>query len=201
MALGDAGDPGVLQTARAKIDDLLRDPASIDPTLRTPIAYMAAVHGDAALYARYQAAYRSAEDPEERYRFLYGLTRFTAPALVRRTMEYALGPEVRTQDTKLLVASMIGHDDTRALAWQLLQQQWDDLQKKAGESTSNGSIVSAAGTFCDAKAEQQVDHFFSAHPVPDAARRLQQARERIRSCVALRDAEAPHLSAWLEAHR
>jgi aminopeptidase N len=201
MALGDAGDPGVLQTARAKIDDLLRDPASIDPTLRTPIAYMAAVHGDAALYARYQAAYRSAEDPEERYRFLYGLTRFTDPALVRRTMEYALGPEVRTQDTKLLVASMIGHDDTRALAWQLLQQQWDDLQKKAGESTSNGSIVSAAGTFCDARAEQQVDQFFSAHPVPDAARRLQQARERIRSCVALRDAEAPHLSAWLEAHR
>ena len=200
-ALGDAGDPGVLKTARAKIEDLLRDPASIDPTLRTPVVYMAAVHGDAALYDKYQAAYRGAEDPEERYRFLYGLTRFTDPALVRRTMEYALGPDVRTQDTKLLVASMIANDDIRAQAWQLLQQRWDDLQKKAGESTSNGSIVAAAGTFCDADAAQQVDRFFSAHPVPDAARTLQQTKERIRSCVALRNAEAPHLAAWLEARR
>ncbi len=201
MALGNAGDPAVLKTARTKIDDLLRDASSIDSTLRTPIVYMAAVHGDATLYDAYQTRSRSAEDPEERYRFLYGLTHFTDPALVRRTMDYALSSEVRTQDAKLLVSAMIANDDTRALAWELLQHHWDDLQKKAGESTSNGSIVAAAGSFCDAGAAQQVDRFFSAHPVPDAARTLQQAKERIRSCVALRDAEAPHLAAWLEAHR
>lgn len=200
-ALGDVGDPAVLKTAREKIDELLRDSASIDPTLRTPIVYTAAVHGDVALYDRYQARSRSAEDPQERYRFLYGLTHFSDPALVRRTMEYAVGPEVRTQDTKLLVAAMIANDETRAPAWELLQQRWSDLQKKAGESTSNGSIVAAVGTFCDAEAARQVDRFFAAHPVPDASRTLLQARERIRSCVALRDAQAPRLAAWLEAHR
>jgi aminopeptidase N len=200
-ALGDAGDPGVMKTARAKIDDLLRESVSIDSTLRRPIIDISAVRGDVKLYEQYQARSRSAEDPEERYRFLYGLTEFSDPALVRRTMEYALGPEVRTQDTKLLVASMIANDDTRALAWELLQQRWDDLQKKAGESTSNGSIVAAVGTFCDAEHAQQVDQFFTAHPVPDAARTLQQAKERIRSCVAFRGAEAPHLATWLQAHR
>jgi aminopeptidase N len=200
-ALGNAGDPAVLKAARAKVDDLLRDPASIDPTLRTPIVDMSAVHGDAKLYEQYQARTRNAEDPEERYRFLYGLTYFSDPALVRRTMEYALGPDVRTQDTKLLVAAMIANQDTRALAWELLQQRWDDLQQKAGESTSNGSIVGAVGTFCDPEHAQQIDQFFAAHPVPDAARTLQQAKERIRSCVALSHAEAPHLAAWLEAHR
>ncbi len=201
IALGNAGDRAVLKTARAKIDDLLRDASSIDSTLRTPIVYIAAVHGDATLYDTYQDRSRSAGDPEERYRFLYALTRFTDPLLVTRTMNYVLSPEVRTQDAKLLVSAMIRNEDTRAQAWELLQQHWDDLQKKAGESTSNGSIVAAAGTFCDADGAQQVDRFFSAHPVPDAARTLQQAKERIHSCVALRDAEAPHLAAWLEAHR
>ncbi|HEY7058756.1 MAG TPA: M1 family metallopeptidase, partial [Vicinamibacterales bacterium] len=185
-ALGDAGDPAVMKTARVKIDDLLREPVSIDSTLHRPIIDISAVQGDAKLYEQYQARSRGAEDPEERYRFLYGLTEFSDPALVRRTLEYALGPEVRTQDTKLLVAAMIANDDTRALAWELLQQRWDDLQKKAGESTANGSIVAAVGTFCDAEHAQQVDQFFTAHPVPDAARTLQQAKERIRSCVAFR---------------
>ena len=68
-----------------------------------------AANGDAALYEKYLARSASAVDPADRYRFLFGLTSFTDPALVRRTMAYALGPEVRSQDTKLVIARLLGN--------------------------------------------------------------------------------------------
>ena len=82
------------------------------------------------MYEKYLARSRSASDPEEHYRYMYALASFSDPALVRRTMEYVLGAEVRNQDAKLLIARLIGNGDARALAWQLLREHWNDVQKK-----------------------------------------------------------------------
>ena len=104
--------------------------ASPEPTLLNAAVTVAAHGVDAALYEKYLARSRSASDPEEHYRYMYALASFSNPALVRRTMEYVLGPEVRNQDAKLLIARLIGNGDARALAWQLLREHWNDVQKK-----------------------------------------------------------------------
>ena len=90
--LGSVGDAAAVATARSIVDAELAAPKSTDPTVLDAAVIIAAANGGAPLYEKYLARSKSAVDPEDRYRFLYGLTSFTDPALIRRTMEYALGP-------------------------------------------------------------------------------------------------------------
>jgi aminopeptidase N len=192
-----ARDPEVIAKAREVLLSELAKPGSVEPALLNTAVTVAARGGDAALYEKYLARSRSASDPEEHYRYLYALASFSDPALVRRTMDYILSPEVRNQDAKLFIARLLGNRDAQALAWQLLQERWSDVQKKTGEFVGNTVIVGALGSFCDARSLAQVRQFFGTHKVPDAERTLQQAIERINACVARSEAQSAKLAAWL----
>ena len=118
---------------------------------------MAARHGDAEFTSRSLLG-AAAQNPEEHYRYPYGLADFSDPALVRETMDYVLGPEVRSQDTKLLVASLLRNPETRQLSWPLVRDRWAEVQKKSGDLVfgGNGVVIAALGTFCDNRTRQDV---------------------------------------------
>jgi len=196
---GTAHDSDVLSKSRELVLQELDKPGSVEPTLLNVVVGLAALEGDAALYDKYLARSKAARDPEEHYRYLNALTSFPDPALVRRTLDHILGPDVRSQDAYLLIASLVGNPDTQATAWPAVQQRWDEVQKKGGGFSGLGLIVNALASFCDAAKGNEIRTFFSAHPVPEAERTLQQSIERINSCSALASRERPNLARWLEA--
>ena len=199
-ALGEtARDAKVLAKARELVMQELDKPGTVEPTLLNVLVPLAALEGNAALYDRYLARAKSAIEPEEQYRYLYALASFTDPALVRRTVDYILGPEVRPQDAKLFAASLLASTDARELAWKLIRERWNELQKKTGEFVGNTVIVSALSSFCDATAAKDIRTFFETNKVPDAERTLQQSLERINSCSQFVAAQRSKLDAWLAA--
>jgi aminopeptidase N len=196
--LGRIGrDPGVLARARELAAEELAKPGTIQPELVGVVVDLAALAGDRALYDAYLERSRAAADPEEKYRYLNALTRFTDPALARRTMDLILSPEVRNQDAKIFIAAMLGNVETQRLAWELLQARWDEIQKKTGEFVGNTVIVAGLSAFCDARTAGEVKQFFSTHKVPDAERTLQQSLERVNSCAQLSASQSSKLAAWL----
>ena len=196
--LGRTGrDPGVIDKARAAVLSDLAKPGSVDPTLLNAAVLVAPLSGDTSLYEKYLARSRQASDPEEEHRYMYALAAFDDPALVRRTMNYIVGPEVRTQDTKIFVARLLDNPDARQLAWELLQARWADVQKKTGEFGGNTVIVGALASLCGSRALAEVKAFFAAHRVPDAERTLQQTEERIQVCTTLAAAQSGKLADWL----
>jgi aminopeptidase N len=202
-ALGHtARDPETIETARrlvlAHLDSSHDD--AVDSTLLNALVGVAAINGDASLYDRYLARSKQARDPEEHYRYLYALADFSDPALVRRTMDYIVGPEVRNQDTAVFLSRLLSNPDAQQLAWDLLQTRWDDLQKKTGQVFGSPLLVSSLGQFCDAKTRSEMEDFFATHNVPEAERTLQQALERISSCADLAAAQSPKLGEWLQHH-
>jgi aminopeptidase N len=199
IAGGVARNAKVLAAARDLVQQELAKPGTIEPTLLDVVVDLAAIGGDAALYDRYMASSKAATEPEVRYQYLYALAAFTDPALVRRTMDLALSPDVRSQDAKNVLARMLGNVDTHALAWQLLRQRWPEIQKKTGEFVGNTIIVGALASFCDATKAAEIRRFFSANKVPDAERTLQQSLERIAACARGAAVQRPKLAAWLKA--
>jgi aminopeptidase N len=199
LAGGTAHDRQVLSAARTLVLQELDKPGSVEPTLLEVVVNLAALEGDASLYDRYLARSKAATDPEERYRYLYGLTSFAQPALVRRTMDIVLSDEVRSQDAKLVIGRMLVNSDSHKLAWQLVRARWSEIQKKTGEFVGNTVIVSSFSSFCDAATGAEISAFFKEHKVPDAERTLQQALERIDSCAKGAVAQAPKLAEWLKA--
>jgi hypothetical protein len=209
-AMGEVGrDPVVVERARAIVDAYLAgragadgsaaSPAASDGTLLDAAVAVASVNGDAPLYDRLLARYRSASSPEERSRCLYALADFEAPALIERTIDLALTPAVRTQDVGLLIQAVLDAPGGWTQAWPIVQRRWAEISKRLDPFFGGPDIVTGTGSFCVAPAAQDVQTFFAAHPVPGAARTVEQSIERISSCAALAGAERSRLSAWLEA--
>jgi aminopeptidase N len=136
-----------------------------------------------------------AKNPQDKYRYLYGLAAFADPALVRRTFDLILGPDVRAQDTQIFLGALLASPDARDLAWDLMQQHWAELQKK--NAAGLGYAVGALSTFCNAKRADEIRTFFTAHKVPEAERTLQQTLERVGSCAHFAEAQRPKLDAWM----
>jgi aminopeptidase N len=194
------GDAEVQRQARELAGQYITAPASLAGTLAPAVLRVAAIGGDSALYDRYVAQLdRLASQPEEYYRFFGALAWFGEPALVERTLAFALSDRVRTQDTGALIAGLLARPASRQTAWRFVKAQWPTITRKLGTFQGIPAIVNAAGSFCSAAEAEDVRRFFAANPVPTADRLVRQAIERIEACTDLAARQAPALAAWLQS--
>jgi aminopeptidase N len=201
FTLGYVGrDPQVLAEARKLTDQVLDNPNSVDRSLAFTVFRLAAINGDAALYDRVEGKLNSKDaTPEEYYLYFQTLAEFSDPALLQKTLDLAISPTVRSQDSLGLIASVMHNPAGTRLAWDFVRAHWSDIEKVGGGFTS-GEVVSSTSSFCDAGLRDEVQDFFATHKVPTAERRLKQAIERMNYCVDLKARQTPQLSSWLEQH-
>ena len=118
---------------------------------------------------------------------------------MKRTLEYAVSGEVRSQDSWGLIALLLGRRETQEQAWTFVQQHWGEIEMRSTEN-SGARIVEAAGAFCTVEKRDEVASFFAAHTVESAERALAKSLDRIGECAQLRAAQEPELRRWLEVH-
>ena len=191
-------DVAVQRRARELGARYITDPSSLPGTLVPAVLRIAAAGGDASLYDQYLAQIeKQAAQPEEYYRFFSALPWFSDPALVQRTLAFAVLPAVRTQDTGTLIAGLLARPVSRDAAWTFVRAEWPTLTRKLGTFQGIPTIIGALGNFCSTEAALQVKQFFTKNSMPSAERTLQQAIERIENCAALVARQSPALTAWL----
>jgi aminopeptidase N/puromycin-sensitive aminopeptidase len=195
----DARDPEALSAAKKIADKALEDPNSVDHELANSAFGLAAMNGDQAFYDKLMAALKTPKSPEEYYIALFALARFTDPQLLERTLDYAISPDVRTQDALSVIARVMDNPAGEKLAWNFVQAHWDAVQKSGGPFAS-ALIVGATGSFCDAHMRDQVVEFYSAHKVEAAERTYRESIEGINNCVDLKSQQEPKLASWLGQH-
>jgi aminopeptidase N/puromycin-sensitive aminopeptidase len=189
-------DPAVLAQARQIVDKYLDDPASVDPTQSQTALYIAARNGDAALFDRLQKLAETSTNPERQDRALRLLAQFEDPALVQRSLDYAVSGKVRNQDAAIQIAYALQVDDTRDLAWKYIQGNWEKVQAQL-TTEMGGVLVSSTGSFCSAAGRDDVKQFFSTHKVAASDLALKHAIERIDGCIEFRTLQEPNLKQWL----
>ena len=199
-ALGyEARDPETLEEARKVADKVLVDPSSVDGDMAGIALALAALHGDSAFYDRVMAATKNPQSPELYDSYLFTLPRFSDPKLLERTLEFAITPDVRSQDALQVITAVMRNPAGRQLAWDFIQSHWDAVAK-AGGPFASAEVVGATGVFCDAELRDQVTQFFTAHKVAAAERTYKQSIERINNCVDLTSHQQPQLALWLGKH-
>jgi len=199
-ALGyDARDPETLAEARKIADKALADPASVDRELAGSAFPLAALNGDSEFFDKLIAALKSPKSPEEYYMYFFALPQFSDPKLLQRTLDYAISPDVRSQDALQLVTGVLANPAGQQLAWSFIRQHWTEIEK-AGGPFASAEVVGATSIFCDAAMRDQVTEFFSAHKVEAAERTYKQSIERINNCVDLKSQQESQLASWLGQH-
>jgi aminopeptidase N len=198
-ALGAAGDPAILAHARQITNDLFAQKKPNEPDLIDASVALAASTGDEDFYNRILTVSQKTSDPSLQIESLQILTRFRDPALVLRTLDYAVSGNVRNQDSWILIAIELSQRETRDIAWPWVQQHWDKVSAQL-TTASGAQLVSATGSFCSVADRTQVANFFSTHKVEAADRSLAKALDSIDACVRLQQTQEPKLHAWLATH-
>jgi aminopeptidase N len=197
--LGYAGrDPDTIAKARQLTERALQDPASIDSTVAFTAFSLAAENGDAILYDKVMAKLQSrGSSLESYYLYFQTLSKFHDPKLLRRTLDYAVSPAVRSQDMLGMIAAVMRNPAGAKLAWDFVRMHWPEIEKVGGGFTS-AEVVAATGVFCDTEMHDQVRNFFVQHDVPTAERTLKLSLESIHNCTDLKSQQTPELSTWLQ---
>src|SRR5437660_7431847 len=164
--LGYAGrDPEVIASARRLTEKALLEPASIDSTVAFTAFSLAAQNGDAVLYDKLTAKMQvGGTSLENYYLYFQTLSKFRNPKLLERTLEYAISPAVRSQDTLGMIAAVMKNPAGGKLAWEFVQTHWSDIDKVGGGFTS-GEVVGATNVYCESGLHDQVQVFFTQHKV------------------------------------
>jgi len=189
-------DPQIIAEASQLAAKYIADPGSVDPNLGQTALSIAARNGDSALFDKLQNVAETSSNPEFQEGALRMLAEFEDQALAQRSLDYAISGKVRSQDAAIQLAYGLSIDANRDLAWSFTQAHWDKV--KTLLTPEMGSIlVNSAGSFCSAAARDDVQSFFTAHPVPAAETELKHAIERINGCIEMRGLQEPRLKQWL----
>jgi aminopeptidase N/puromycin-sensitive aminopeptidase len=192
----DAHDPEALAEAREVADKALADPSSVDHEMAGRAFELTALNGDSAFYDKLMADLKNPKSPEEYHIHFYPLAAFGDPKLLQRTLDFAVSPEVRSQDALSLITRVMRNPAGEQMAWDFIQSHWDAVAK-AGGPFASAEIVEATSGFCDATMRDQVTAFFSAHKIEAAERTYKQSIESINNCVDLKSQQEPQLASWL----
>jgi aminopeptidase N len=200
-AVGNIGkDPDVIAQAKELATKYVADQSSVDATLAQTAMGIAAANGDSAFYDQLQNVAETSKNPEIQEGSLRLLAEFKDASLEKRSLDYTVSGKVRNQDSVIELLIMLQGTETRDLAWQYIQQNWDKVQAQL--TTSMGAyLVGGTGSFCSAEKRDEVANFFTTHKVPASERALTRAKDSINDCIELRSLQEPNLKAWIASQK
>ncbi len=193
---GIAQDPQIQALAQKLANQYLADPDSVDREIAPVALRVAARHGDEVFYNKLAQKLGANQTPENFFNVMFALSSFSDPKLVDRTLEYAISPQMRSQDAVGLIHIVMQNPEAAKQAWSFVQAHWSAIENLGG-AFAGGEIVQATSGFCDPGMRDEVQAFFTSHPAPAGERSLKQAIEQINYCVDLKTQQGSRLASWL----
>ena len=184
--LGTVGaDADVRSRARTVHRSWIDDPDRVDPELAAAAIAVIAESGTVEEFRSFVERWRKAENPQEELRYLYALPRFHIDAAFEEVLDLSLA-EVRTQNAPFLLGRALSNRTHGVVAWDFVRRNWSTLQERFPTTTI---ARMAEGVRWLIEAAPDVEKFFAEHPVPQAAKTVEQHLERLRVNVAFHDRE------------
>jgi aminopeptidase N len=131
--LGRFGDQAVIEEARRRFSEFVKDHHAIPPDEQAAILAVVARHADATTFESLHAVARASHDETELRRYYSALMEVGDPALARRAADIALSPEIPAQaDSFRLELILELADEHPQLSWQVFRDNHEALLKSFG---------------------------------------------------------------------
>jgi puromycin-sensitive aminopeptidase len=192
--IGAMTNLGADPDARARVADLFRrlcaDPKTVEANVAAAVVRATAAAAEIdTIFEKFQ----NGETPQEELRFLYALAEVRDPDQMRRVLELAMSPAVRTQNAPFLIGWCIANRDNGSQAWKLVHERWDEMNERF-PSNSIVRMLSGIRTIGDPALAADIEAFTAEHPVPQGKQTLLQHLERMKVSVQLREREVARLT-------
>ncbi len=172
-----------LKKSRSELDPRLRgdDKKSIEPDLRGVVYNLVAASGGLREWNTLVKMYKEEENQQEKDRLGRSLGLFKSKTILKKTLEFAIGKDVRFQNSLGMIASVWGNPIGRYLAWEFIKKNWKMLKERYAGGHYFTRVFGPAGDFCKKSDAKDIEEFVKRNPTPEAQRTIAQALERIYS--------------------
>ena len=198
---GLAGDAKVQAAAKEMFGKFMAgDFSAIHANLRSSVFAMALRDGGEKEWDALLARYYSAPTADEKNTCLRSLGRAKDPKLIKKTLDLALGGEIKMQDIYMPIGSLGTTPEGIERRWEWMGANWDELVQKLPPSmTMLSSVVSicAAGFTSDAQLAR-VEKFFEDKEKKGFDRSLQQSMDSIRAKANWLKRDDEDVQGWLK---
>ncbi|ELU07211.1 hypothetical protein CAPTEDRAFT_150577 [Capitella teleta] len=179
--MGRAGDEAIIDEAKKRFAAHCDGTQAMPADLRTPVYTTVLCNGDEAEFDAMLKLFKAADLHEEKVRLMRSLGAVRGEALIKRTLEFAMSEDVRSQDTVFVIAGVTGSRLGRDLAWGFLKERWTELHDRyKGGFLLSRLIKSTTEKFISDEKATEIEEFFKSHPAPAADRTIRQSLENIR---------------------
>ncbi len=189
-------DPVLSQEGNRLARAWLADRKSVNPEAVWTALRVAARDGDRALFDAMLARARSTEDRNERVRLLGTLGSFRNPALVKEALALVGGDAFDLRDTQAILGMAFFSSESRPLAWDFYQRNFDTLAGKL-RSDELGGLIQMVGDLCEESQLAEAEALLKprVERIEGGPRALDRALESIRLCI---ESERRHQPSVLE---
>eukprot|EP00850_Spirogloea_muscicola_P013761 SM000095S24975 [mRNA] locus=s95:214870:220471:+ [translate_table: standard] len=185
-SLVELGDDATIAEAKSRFEVFHEDrKSSVLPSDVRKAAYMAMAKDDTSdaknNYDALLRIYRGSTQSEEQSRVLGAIGGSHDHAVVQEALNFALSPEVRSQDGVDVLAGIDSH--AAEPLWQWVKEHWGDMGKRWGSDTFIlGSVVkSSTNHFHSEEMAAEAEQFFRSNSRPGIGRTVRQCIEAVRT--------------------
>ena len=198
---GMAGDKKVQAAAREMFDKFKKgDYAAVHPNLRGSVFAMCVRDGDESDWQALLDRFHSAPTADERNTCLRTLGRAKSEPLIRKTLDLALGGEVKMQDIYMPIGGLSTTSLGVEMRWKWMQKNWAELVEKLPPSmTMLSSVVSICVAGFTKKSQlEEVTKFFDGVERKGFDRSLEQSCDSIRAKSNWLERDGDDVLSWLK---
>jgi len=185
--LGVNGDTETVEEAKRRFEAHLAG-KPIPADLRSAVYASVLSDADEAMLQKFIDMHNSSDLQEEKMRIATSLGSVRGEELIRKVLNFAISPSVRSQDSVSVICAVSGNTSTKLsseLAWQFVKENWPTIYSRYSSGFLITRLVkSVSENFATKEDFEEVDNFFKQNPVPAAQRSLQQALESIQNNTA-----------------
>jgi puromycin-sensitive aminopeptidase len=166
-----------------------KDVTSLPSDMRTPVFAIVLKNGRLKEYEAVKSYFNTADNNAERKHVLSSLGSIPDPKLKLAVLEWCTSGEIKLQDFFYAMGS-VSRSSTRDsrvgrdIAWQYFQDNLEKIKAMIGMASSSlmdACIINCAGNFCSNEKADEVDAFFTQHPLPSSSRKIAQVTEQMRA--------------------
>jgi cytosol alanyl aminopeptidase len=203
LVADEGGDEKLLAEATKLAKAWLADRKAVDPDMIQTVLFIAASHGDKALFDAFLAeAKKTSTERVDRNRLLRALGSFRNPAIMEKAFQIALDPAFDARESMPALWMATNFPETREQAYVFLKKNFDTLAERLPREYP-GEFAWFGASLCDESRLGEVQAYFKdrSPKYVTGAHTLAQALEALRMCGVRRKAQTPHVEAFLNARK
>ena len=195
--MGTLGNDGEVQQAARGLYDRAAEAAAPDPSVHAAVIALVAHTGGESEYQEFLARFKAATTPQGEQRYLRALTGFRTPELIRRTLEFCVNGEVRTQDAPFVVRDLLLSFHGREPAWDFVKEHWEEMERLYPSQSGLRRLCEGITGLATPALEADVRSFFGSRTVSFGGKTLEQYLEQLQVAVRFQERETSALRVYL----